>query len=570
MIEMEKLIEGARGLKEADLLLKNCRIVNVFTGEILEDNLAILGDRILGTGDYKAVREVDLEGAYLVPGLIDSHVHIESSLLSPTEFSKTLIGHGVTTVVADPHEIANVKGIEGIEYIMKDGQNSAIDVYIALPSCVPATDFESSGAVLDHRQLLELKNRGQVISLGEMMNYPGVLNSDREVLEKLASFKDLTIDGHGPGLRGRDLNAYIIAGVGTDHECSTEEEALEKVRKGMYVLIRQGSAAKDLKNLIGAVTKDNLSSFLFCTDDKHPRDLMKEGSVDHNIRLAIEEGIDPLDAIRMATINPKNCYGFKDIGAIGPGYKADLVVLESLEDFKIRSVYKNGEELVWDGVLLKDYRPLEPEGLTNTVNILGSDDYDFNIELEGDQANIIGINEAGLVTTRLYERVNVEDGIYVKTPGISKLAVIERHRATGNIGLGLLKNYNIENGAIGTTIGHDSHNLMLVGDNDQDMKLAAREIEKNQGGIVLVKEGRVLASLPLEIGGIISSGSIEKVTEQFDQLVELAFEELAVNRKIDPIMTLSFMALPVIPHLKMTDKGLFFVDEFRFLGIEEK
>lgn len=562
-------IKIARGDKNSELVFKNANIINVFSGEIIKGNLAIDKGLIIGIGDYKGETEIDLEGKYLSPGFIDSHVHIESSMSSPSEFAKIIVPKGVTSIIADPHEIANVKGLDGIKYILEESKDIPLDVYVMLPSCVPSTDFESAGAVLEAKDLGTLIDEDGVLGLGELMNYPGVIAGDNRILDKLSLFKNHIIDGHGPIISGKDLNAYVVAGVKTEHECSTVEEVIDRIRLGMYVLIRQGSAARDLKNIISAVNKDNLRRFMFCTDDKHPEDLIYEGSINFNIKLAIESGIDPVDAIKMATLNPCECYGLKGKGAIAPGYIADLVVIDNLEDFNISSVYKNGQLVGENGKALFFSRENSPKHMVDTVNIKPVSLDDLSIEMNSNKANVIRVIEGSLVTEKKLREVKVENGHFKHSDnGILKLVVVERHNKTGNIGLGLIENFNIRNGAIGSTIGHDSHNIIVVGDSDRDILMAINELENIGGGITLIANGKVEKSLKLEIGGIMTSKPAKNTIKTLKAMMDLAYNVLGVNKGIDPFMTLSFMALPVIANIKLTDKGLFDVEKFEFIEVD--
>lgn len=566
--QLRDLIAKASGIKNSQLVLKNVNIINVFTGEIVEGDVAIDNGKIVGIGEYTGDNEIDLRGKYLSPGFIDSHVHIESSMSSPSQFARMVVPRGVTTIIADPHEIANVKGIDGIRYIIEDSKNVPLDVHIMLPSCVPATNFENAGAVLEAEDLKELLDEESVIGLGEMMNYPGVISAEEKILDKLTLFNDMVIDGHGPMIRGNDLNAYAIAGIKTEHECSTVEEVLNRLRLGMYILLREGSAARDLRNIIPAVNKENLRRFLFCTDDKHPEDLINEGSIDFNIKLAIKASIDPVDAIRMATLNASECYGLKGKGAIAPGYIADLVVIDNLDDFNILKVFKNGEIVAENNRALFDSKENLPESMTNSVRIKDVNIEDIQIPMKTNKANVIGIIEDSLVTERNIREVNVVDGCFsFSNDDILKLVVIERHFATGNIGVGLIENFNLKNGAIGSTIGHDSHNIIVIGDNDKDILVAIEELRKIGGGLTLISNGEVLKSLPLEIGGIMTSKSIEKTNSILKDMIEISYRNLGVNKNIDPFMTLAFMALPVIPSIKLTDMGLFDVEKFTFVKV---
>ena len=568
---IQNLILKARGDEKSELVLKNAKIINVFTNEIIEGDLAIDKGYIVGIGQYEGQKEIDLNGKYLSPGFIDGHVHIESSMSSPSQFARAIVPRGVTSIIADPHEIANVKGIEGIKYIIDESKTVPLDVYIMLPSCVPATNFENAGAILEAEDLKELMGEETVLGLGEMMNYPGVISGDEKVVEKLALFKDKVIDGHGPAIDGKDLNAYVAAGIATEHECSTLEEVINRVRLGMYILLREGSAAKDLRNIIKAVNKDNLRRFLFCTDDKHPEDLINEGTIDFNIKLAIKEGIDPIDAIKMATLNAAECYGLKGKGAIAPGYIADLVVIDNLEDFNILKVFKNGKLVAENNMALFDPSIHLPRHMIDTVKIKDVTIEDLQIPMKSNKANIIGVIENSLVTEKLVEEVKTVNGYFEYSHNdILKLVVIERHFATGNIGVGLIKNFKLKNGAIGSTVGHDSHNMIVVGDNDEDILLAIKELEKIGGGLTIISKGRVLKSLPLEIGGIMTSRPIEETNRILKEMIATSHNELKVNENIDPFMTLAFMALPVIPKLKLTDMGLFDVEKFDFIDISQE
>jgi len=565
---VKNLILKARGVEKSDLVLKNCKIINVFSNEIIEGDVAIDKGYIVGIGQYEGEKEIDLSGRYLSPGFIDGHVHIESSMSSPSQFARVIVPRGVTSIIADPHEIANVKGIEGIKYIIEDSKRVPLDVYVMLPSCVPATNFENAGAILEAQDLKELMDEETVLGLGEMMNYPGVIFLDEKVIEKLVLFKDRVKDGHGPMIDGKDLNAYVAAGIMTEHECSTAEEVLNRLRLGMYILLREGSAARDLRNIIKVVNKDNLRRFLFCTDDKHPEDLINEGTIDYNIKLAIRGGIEPIDAIKMATLNAAECYGLKEKGAIAPGYIADLVVIDNLEDFNIVKVFKNGKLVAENNQALFDTTIHLPKNMVDSVRIRDVKVEDLQIPMKSNKANIIGVVENSIVTEKIVDEVNLVNGYFdYSNDDILKLVVVERHFATGNIGVGLIKNFKLKNGAIGSTVGHDSHNMIVVGDNDEDILAAIKELEIIGGGLTMVSRGKVLKSLPLEIAGIMTSRPIEETNRILKEMIDLSHKELKVNENIDPFMTLSFMALPVIPKLKLTDMGLFDVEKFEFIDI---
>ncbi len=570
---MNRTIKIAKGDIKAELVIKNANITNVFTNEIIKGDVAIEKGEIVGIGEYFGEKEIDLEGKYLSPGFIDGHVHIESSKVTPGQFAKAVVPRGITAIVADPHEIANVKGIEGIKYMLDESEGLPLEVYMMLPSCVPSTPFENSGAILEAKDLKKLMDKERVLGLGEMMDYIGVINGEKKVLEKLimAQEKGKIIDGHGPMISGKNLNAYVAAGIKTEHECSTVEEMMERLRLGMYIQIREGSATRNLKELIKAVNKDNLRRIMFCTDDKEPSDLLKNGSIDNNVRLAIKAGIDPIDCIKMASLNPAEIYGLNKLGAIAPGYRADLLVIDNLEDFNILKVYKNGKLVAENYKPLFNILPSDNISMKNTVNIGKIDKKDLKISLRGKFVNIIKVLPHSLITEKVVRKVNndivAENGNLIQENNISKVAVIERHKGTGNIGLALIQDFGLENGAIASTIAHDSHNLIVIGDNDEDMLLAVEELKKIGGGITLASKGEILDTLPLSVGGIMSNYPLEEVDKKVNNMLEIAHDVLKVNEGIEPFMTLSFIALPVIPSLKITDKGLFDVEKFQFIDL---
>ena len=562
------MIKKAKGEEKSELVLKNVNLINVFTKEIIKTDVAIDDGTIVGIGKYSGIEEIDLDGKYLSPGFIDSHVHIESSMSTPSQFARAVLPRGVTSVITDPHEIANIKGLDGIRYMIEDSKKTPLDAYFVLPSCVPATPFENSGAILDAEKLSGLIDGKQIIGLGEMMDYPGVINYNDDVLDKLIIGSESIIDGHGPMIADKDLNAYVVAGIKTEHECSTSEEMIERLRLGMYILIREGSATRDLKKLIGVVNKENLSRILFCTDDKHPEDLLKEGTIDYNIRLAIKAGIDPIDAISIATINPSICYGLKNKGAIAPGYDADLVIIDNLNDLNILKVYKKGKLVAENNKALFDSESYVPEYMKDTVNIKEIKLNDLKIPMVTDRANVIKVISDSIVTDISQRKIKIDDGYFsYSNDDILKLVMVERHNNTGNIGLGLIENMKLKNGAIGSTIAHDSHNLIVVGDNDDDILLAINELSRIGGGITIASNGQILKSLSLEIGGIMTAQPIEETYVKLKDMIDITYNELGVNNEIDPFMTLSFMGLPVIPKLKLTDMGLFNVEDFKFIEV---
>lgn len=575
---ISELIDRSMKHKNPNLVLKNANIVNVFTHEIIVGDVAIHDGIIVGIGEYTGRVNVDLKGKYIAPGLIDSHVHIESSMLSPGEFSKVIVPRGTTTIITDSHEIANVCGLDGIEYILNSSEKLPLNTYVTLPSCVPATNFENSGAILKSDDLEKYINHPRVLGLGEMMNYPGVIYKDKDVMDKLnlARKNKKCVDGHAPRINGECLNAYVLSGVNTDHECTTVEEMIEKLRLGMYVMIREGSATKDLKSLISGVSKYNYQRILLCTDDKHPEDLLKEGHINYNVKLAIKNGVDPIMAIQMATINPANCYNLKDVGAIAPGYRADIIVFDNLYDFNIEEVYKDGILVGKDNNPLFKTEDVDLSKVLKTVHLskIDKEDIQINSHIQNgeEEVNIISLKSHSLITEKTKAKVNIVNNKfeYNKENDILKLVVIERHKNTGNIGIGLVENFNLKNGAIATTVSHDSHNVIVVGDNDEDIVNAVNKVISMDGGIAISSSNEILESLPLSIGGLMSNENIEYVDSKFSKLVHIAYNSLNVNKEIDPFLTLAFLALPVIPNIKLTDKGLFDVENFEFMDISTK
>ncbi|WP_270940361.1 adenine deaminase [Romboutsia lituseburensis] len=567
----KNLIDLAMKNKKAELVLKNAKIVNVFSHEIINSDVAIDNGVIVGVGSYDGIENIDLEGKFIVPGLIDSHLHIESAMVTPQEFAKAVVPRGTTTVIADPHEIANVCGLDGIEYMINSSENLPLDVYIMLPSCVPATKFENSGSVLSSDELTKFINHPKVLGLGEMMNYPGVIYKDEDVISKLnlAHKSDKLIDGHGPDIKDEKLNAYVVSGVCTEHECSTVEEMLDRIRLGMYVMIREGSAARNLEELVRGINSFNYQRCLFCTDDRHPQDTLNSGHIDNNVRLAIKNGIDPITAIQIATINAANCYNLKSIGAISPGYKADLLIVDNLKDFNIEEVYKNGKLVGKHKKALFETKLVDTSKVIDTVNIDEVNKENLKIILESDIVNVIRLLPHNLVTEKVVRKVDIKNNEfkYNEKLDILKLVVIERHKNTGNIGLGLVENFKLKNGSIASTIAHDSHNIIVIGDNDEDILNAIEEVKRIGGGISISSNGKILDSLSLPIGGIVSDKSIEYVNDKLNKMLNLAYNELNVSKEIDPFMTLSFLALPVIPQIKLTDKGLFDVIKFEFIKV---
>jgi adenine deaminase len=569
--QIRRRISVASGKEPADTVVKNGRIVDVFNGEIIEGDIAIVDGYFAGIGEYEGKHIVDANGQYVLPAFIDGHVHIESSLVTPSEFAKVLLPHGVTTVIADPHEIGNVLGAPGIQYILDSSENLPFDFYIMLPSCVPATSFENSGAILKAEDLKPFYQHPRVLGLAEVMNFPAVLHAEEDMLNKISDAKQFgkKIDGHAAGLSERDLNVYMAAGIRTDHESTTAQEAKERLKSGMYLMIREGTVARDLRNLIPVVNQYNSRRCLFVTDDKHLDDLVLEGSIDHNVRLAIAEGLSPITAIQMATINAAECFGLQDKGAIAAGYKADFSFVDDLESVKISHVYKDGMAVVQEGKLMIDYSNNHKHVLEKSVQFDEVLEMNLNIPLSSKKANIIEIIPNSLITRHIVEEVVICDQGFFQ-PSIPadqlKLAVLERHHMTKQIGLGIVKGLGLKNGAIATTIAHDSHNLIIAGTNDVDMAIAANTIKKMHGGLIVIKDGQILASLELPIAGLISDLPYREVYASLNNL-HIALEKLGANSHFNPFLTLSFLALPVIPELKLTDKGLFKVSKFEHITI---
>jgi adenine deaminase len=557
-----KLIEVARGDAPADTLLKNARLVNVRSGEIHDADIAIYDGRVAGFGDYTARETIDLEGQHVCPGLIDAHVHIESSMVTVPEFVRAIVPRGTTAVITDPHEIANVLGVPGIRYMLDSSEGLPLHAFVMASSCVPATDMETAGAALEAADLEPLFQHPRVIGLAEVMNFPGVFLGVPEVLAKIEAAGDRPVDGHSPGLSGLPLNAYAAAGIGSDHECTQLEEAREKLRRGMHIFIREGTTARNLKELLPLVTPRNAANCSFCTDDRHPEDLLEEGHIDALVRMAVAEGLDPVTAIQMATINTATYFGLRGLGMLAPGYRADLVVFDDLQDFHARRVFSEGRVVAEDGEYLgPPPPPPQPPGSGVQVNW---DAVSLAVEVSpAARARVIHAIPGQIVTGQSVEQLEVEDGRAVADPerDLLKIAVIERHRATGNVGVGFVKGFGLKRGAIASTVAHDNHNIVVVGAGDADMLAAARAVAETNGGQAVVADGEVLAAVPLPIAGLMSDLPLEDVKQRVAAMTRAA-RELGGTLP-DPLMTMSFLALAVIPELKITDLGLVDVSEFR-------
>nr|WP_209124795.1 adenine deaminase [Alkalihalobacillus sp. BA299] len=560
--------------EKADLVIRNGKIIDVFNGEIIEEDVAITKGKIVGIGSYEGKAYFDAKGGFICPAFIDGHVHIESSMLIPQQLEKVLVPHGVTTLVADPHEIANVAGTKGIQYLIDNSRESLLDIYFMIPSCVPATPFENAGAVLEAEDIAPFYNDPNVLGLAEVMDFPAVIKGNEKMVNKLTSAQEnkKLIDGHAAGLDKYGINTYRAAGIQTDHEAVTAEEAKIRLQRGMYLMIREGSVAKDLKALLPIVTERNSRRCLFVTDDKHLDDLIEEGSIDHNVRLAIANGINPIQAIAMATINTAECFQLKSKGAVAPGFDADLLILSDLHQITIEDVFLKGKHVVQTGTLQAEFTAKEPTStphtLTNSVKIKPLTKEDLQVVLSQKMANIIEVIPNSLITNHVKEEVDIIAGSFVTSieKDQLKLAVIERHKQTGNIGLGIVKGMSLKAGAIATTVAHDSHNIIVCGTNDGDMLKAITEIEAMQGGIAIVKDGELINALPLPICGLLTDQHYEETLQQINEL-NSSLAKVGFSGNFNPFLTLSFLALPVIPDLKLTDTGLFQVKEFKHISI---
>ncbi len=546
------------------LVIKNANVVNVFTDEIVRADVAVYEDVIIGVGSYSGENEIDAGGAYLAPGFIDAHVHIESSMVIPSSFMKVIMPHGTTTVIADPHEIANVAGAAGIRAMYKLTDELPLRVLFMLPSCVPATPFEHSGAKLVAEDMEQFMHKSRVLGLGEVMDANSVINCSQEMLDKLRLFDKRPIDGHAPMLEGMGLNAYRVAGAFSDHECSTYEEVKQKLATGMNILLRIGSAANNMDGVLRRIAEERLPTrnMMFCTDDKHIEDIRREGHINANARMAVAAGIDPIDAIKMASYNAARAYGIRGVGAIAPGYKADMVLLEDLKDFKVKQVISRfgrpytGEEQIPS--------PILPPQVFNSVRLPEISKHDLALRCHV-SAPVIKMIPHQLVTELVYRDVERdENGCFIPSEGMVKLAVIERHHATGSMAVGILEGLGIKHGAVASTVAHDSHNLVVAGDNDEDMLMAIESLRDCGGGYSVVSRGVVLARLPLPIAGLMTAAPVNDVLEIQQALLD-ALYSLGAKRDSDPLIALSFMALPVIPAVKLTDEGLFDAVNFKFI-----
>ena len=557
----QRIIAVAAGREKADLVLKNAKYLNVFSNEFLSGDIAVANGLIAGVGKYDGKTEIDVSGKLVLPGFIDAHIHLESSMVTPAEFAKAVVAHGTTTVITDPHEITNVMGIDGVEYMIQASQNLPIDVHFMMPSCVPATEIDESGAELDCKDIdLYLDNK-KVLGLAEMMNYVGVINGDKNVLSKIVTSQahHKKIDGHAPELSGNDLNAYIAAGVYSDHECSTFENALEKLRKGQFIMIREGTAAHNLKALMPLLTQQYYSRCMFATDDKHPSDLLYGGHIDYIVKQALKNGADPIVALKTATHHAARYFLLNNKGAIASGYLADIVVVNNLEDFNVETVFKCGK-LVFDGEVKDFSAPTVDEKLAekcfDTFHLDSVTPSSFKVD---GKLGLIGLVGGELLTRNLgtADKIDVENDIL-------KIACIERHKGTNHIGVGYVKGYSLKSGAVATSVAHDSHNIITVGCNDDDIAVAVNAIRDSKGGIAVVENGKIKALLELPIAGLMSDEPLTTVNEKLENAKSSAYE-LGADKSIDPFMTISFLSLPVIPSLRITTKGVFDVENWKML-----
>ena len=566
-MSLAERIAAARGDIPAHLVLKNAQLVNVLSGEIHPTDIVVHHGYIVALGSgYKGEKEINLKGRYVAPGFIDAHVHIESSLCTPPEFARTVLAHGVTTVVTDPHEIANVLGLEGIRFMLERAKHGAVNMYAMASSCVPATHMETSGARLEAEDLAPLLSNEWVLGLAEMMNYPGVIYGDQAILDKLALFGKTVLDGHSPAVTGKPLNAYVAAGIVSDHECTTVEEAREKLRLGLTIFIREGTTTHNLRPLLPLVTWENHTRLCLCTDDRQPRSLLDEGSIDHMVRVAIAQGIDPMIAIRMGTINTANYFRLHDLGAIAPGRRADMIVFSDLADLRAEMVFRGGVLAAEKGKVLQPKAPLRPIDIRSSMNVYPND-LDFSIPAQTNRIRVIGGSDDQVVTGHTIEDACIVNGEAVSDTArdILKMVVIERHRATGGIGKAFISGFGLQRGAIAGSVAHDHHNLVVIGADDVSMRTAAQAVIDLGGGLAAANGNKVVAILALPIAGLMTEEPITDVRRKYDALIAAAHK--MGSSMSDPFMAMSFMALEVIPKLKLTDIGLVDVEQFKVVDL---
>lgn len=570
---LKRLIDVAAGREPADLVLKNANVIDVYQAEMISGDLAIIDGKIAGiNGEYHGKETIDLKGKIVAPGFIDPHIHVESSYVTPEEFGRLLVPHGTTTVLADPHEIVNVLGLSGLDYMIEAAKETALDIRYMMPSCVPATNMENAGAVIEAADMISSFEKNQVDGLAEFMNFPGVIQAQDEVLDKLLAAKErgLRIDGHSPMVFNEELNAYAAAGIANDHECSTVEELKDRIARGMYVFLREGSVTQNLRTLLNGVTDNNYQRCVLSADDLQAKTILEKGHLDNSIRICIEEGVSPLRAIQMATINAAQCCQLTDRGAIAPGLRADLVIFSDLAQPEIEATYIEGKLVAEKGTYLPTVKRISTEKVQSSVHIDKFRKEQLKLNLTSDKARAIEVIPQEALTNEAIVSVKRDDqGQFVFDPkqDVTKIAVIERHHNTGNAFVGLLKGYGVKKGAIGLSIAHDSHNLIVTGTNDEDMAAAVKTLKEQEGGVVLIESGKIIGNMALPIAGLMSDLTGEKVAQQEAKINRLAHEVLGVSNSVDPIMTLGFMSLAVIPNLKITDIGLVDVTKFEIVPV---
>ncbi len=587
---LKQRIAVASGREKADLLIRNCKLVNVLTREIYGADIYVTDNVIVDIEEISlenspaneednsvklAKKVVDAKGNYAIPGLIEGHIHIESSFVTPEEISRLIVPHGTTTIIADPHEIVNVCGKAGMKYMLDAGEVAPLDIKYMVPSCVPATPFENSGAVLDAEDVKEILEDDRVLGLGEFMNAPGIIGCDDDALKKVlySNEKNAPVDGHSPGITGKELSAYIASGIMTDHECQTVEEMQERLRKGMYVLLRQGSACKNLRALLKGVNEGNSRRCLLCSDDRQPVSILKNGDLDEHLRICVEEKIDPIIAIQMATINAAECYGLTDRGAIAIGKRADICLVEDLNDFKMKDVFIEGKHVAHNGEYLCHVQRIDSSAVSGSVHVKDFSIDRLRIEKERGlvKVNVIDLTPGSIVTSKGEAVVEINekgDFVFDEKEDVAKLVVAERHHGRGDVGVGYLRGFGIKHGAIASTIAHDSHNIIAVGTSNEEIEFAINELIKQQGGVVVTKNKKIYNALPLKIAGLMSDESGEVLMEKLENMYKIIKKEVGVKEGVDGIMSLAFMALPVIPEVKLTDKGLFDVTNLEFIPVE--
>ena len=570
---LKRLIDVAAGREPADLVLKNANVIDVYQAEMISGDLAIVDGKIAGiNGEYQGKETIDLKGKIVAPGFIDPHIHVESSYVTPEEFSRLLVPHGTTTVLADPHEIVNVLGLSGLDYMIEAAKETALDIRYMMPSCVPATNMENAGAVIEAADMISSFEKKQVDGLAEFMNFPGVIHAQDEVLDKLLAAKErgLRIDGHSPMVFNEELNAYAAAGIANDHECSTVEELKDRIARGMYVFLREGSVTQNLRTLLNGVTDNNYQRCVLSADDLQAKTILEKGHLDNSIRICIEEGVSPLRAIQMATINAAQCCQLTDRGAIAPGLRADLVIFSDLAQPEIEATYIKGKLVAEKGTYLPTVKRISTEKVQSSVHIDKFQKEQLKLNLTSDKARAIEVIPQEALTNEAIVSVKRDDQgqfVFDLKQDVTKIAVIERHHNTGNAFVGLLKGYGVKKGAIGLSIAHDSHNLIVTGTNDEDMAAAVQALKEQEGGVVLIESGKIIGNMALPIAGLMSDLTGEEVAQQEAEINRLAHEVLGVSNNVDPIMTLGFMSLAVIPNLKITDIGLVDVTKFEIVPV---